>query len=240
MGNTPTPFSHFLLIDTESSSIIPLWNAPNPWGIQNIVWGRDSNSLFLSGIRLPLQGVTPEERILRQRNTYDVAISIPTREYRKIAKEEFPKFEVLAKQLDVVLEEDPNTPPRIFAIDPNSKRKMLLLDPNPQFTQLKLGKVETIEWTVDGITLIGGLYLPPDYIPGKKYPLVIQTHGFASKRFSMDGAIEWSSGFAARPLATSGFLVLQLQDFKSRYDHDHYSDGDKFGTTPGAKWRKIN
>ena len=56
----------------------------------------------------------------------------------------------------------------------------------------------------------GGLYLPPDYAPGKKYPLVIQTHGFDPAEFWLDGP--FSTAFAAQPLAAKGIVVLQVPD----------------------------
>jgi len=55
----------------------------------------------------------------------------------------------------------------------------------------------------------------------------------------MDGLQEWSSGYAARPLAANGIIVLQAQKFKSRYDHDHYNDDKSFGVNEsqaGRKW----
>src|SRR5206468_11209499 len=55
----------------------------------------------------------------------------------------------------------------------------------------------------------GGLFLPPHYKVGERYPLVIQTHGFWRDRFSMDGSPEWSSAFAARMLAAKRIVVLQ-------------------------------
>jgi dipeptidyl aminopeptidase/acylaminoacyl peptidase len=42
---------------------------------------------------------------------------------------------------------------------------------------------------------------------------VIQTHGFRTGRFSMDGLNDWGTGFAARALAAQGFLVLQSSMF---------------------------
>jgi len=33
----------------------------------------------------------------------------------------------------------------------------------------------------------GGLYRPADFKPGRRYPLVIQTHGFAEHEFSTAG-----------------------------------------------------
>jgi dipeptidyl aminopeptidase/acylaminoacyl peptidase len=110
----------------------------------------------------------------------------------------------------VTLEEDSNTPPKIFAADPKTLQKVLLLDLNPQFDELGFGKVEEINWTAtDGHPVKGGLYLPLGYTTGTRYPLVIQTHGFRKDRFLIDGP--WSSAFAAQPLAGKGFVVLQLQ-----------------------------
>jgi dipeptidyl aminopeptidase/acylaminoacyl peptidase len=239
LGTTPTPFATFLLVDAASLSVKPLWNAP-VLGSVPVAWSQDGDSLYLAGARLPLEGASAEERRLRQHESYDVAVSIVTRQYRKISKEEFPNAEIPGVQLEVTMEEDANTPPSVFVFDPRTKQKALLFDLNPQFGELDLGRVETTEWTVDGVSLIGGLYLPPDYVPGRKYPLVIQTHGFAPTRFSMDGLHEWSSGFAARALAASGFLVLQEQKFKNQSDHDHYLDAGKFGATRGQRGRSIN
>jgi dipeptidyl aminopeptidase/acylaminoacyl peptidase len=239
MGATPTPLATFLLVDTATRSVKPLWNAPVLGSIP-VAWSQDGNSLYLAEAKLPLEGVSAEERKLRQQESYDVVVSLVSRQYRKISKEEFPNTEIPAMRWQVTMEEDANTPPRVFVFDPETGQKALLLDLNPQFSDLDLGRVETVEWTVDGVSLIGGLYLPPDYVPGRKYPLIIQTHGFSPERFSMDGAIEWSSGFAARALAANGFLVLQEQNFKNPYDHDHYKDTNKFGRTDGQKGRNLN
>ncbi len=112
--------------------------------------------------------------------------------------------------IEVTLDEDINTPPRIFAIDPKSKRRGLLLDLNPQFAGLRFSKVEAVSWkATDGHEVLGGLYLPPDYVAGAKYPLVMQTHGFKPSRFMIDGP--WGGGaFSAQPLANKGFVVLQV------------------------------
>src|SRR5271154_6737646 len=56
----------------------------------------------------------------------------------------------------------------------------------------------------------GGLYFPPDYIPGKKYPLVIQTHGFDPHGFAIDGY--YTTVSAAQPLVSKGIVVLQMND----------------------------
>src|ERR1700694_4685554 len=55
----------------------------------------------------------------------------------------------------------------------------------------------------------GGLLTPPGYMPGRRYPLVIQTHGFGRSVFLSSGVFN-SSTFAARALAALGIVVLQL------------------------------
>src|SRR5208282_3646727 len=113
--------------------------------------------------------------------------------------------------VDVSLEENMNTAPRVFAVDTITHRKTMLLDLNPQFASLQFGKVEEIEWKgSDGHDVKGGLYYPVDYEPGKRYPLVIQTHLWTRDRFWIDGP--WTTAFAAQPLAGKGIMVLQADE----------------------------
>jgi dipeptidyl aminopeptidase/acylaminoacyl peptidase len=110
---------------------------------------------------------------------------------------------------EVVVEQDLNTPPRLYVNDKRTARKKLLLDPNPAFENLAFGKVQAISWkATDGHDVEGGLYLPPDYVPGRRYPLVLQTHGFSRSEFWIEGP--WNSGYAAQPLASRGIAVLQV------------------------------
>jgi dipeptidyl aminopeptidase/acylaminoacyl peptidase len=111
--------------------------------------------------------------------------------------------------INLTIEQGLNTPPRLFVSDPASHRQSLLLDLNPQFRHLAFGKVEMVRWRAsDDHEVVGGLYLPPDYKPGERYPLVIQTHGFQEDEFWIDGP--WPSAFAAQPLAAKGIVVLQI------------------------------
>jgi len=54
------------------------------------------------------------------------------------------------------------------------------------------------------------LYFPAGYVSGRKYLLVVQTHGFDPKSFWIDGS--FTTAFAAQALASRGFLVLQVPD----------------------------
>ena len=112
---------------------------------------------------------------------------------------------------DIVLDEGMNTPPRIVASDRSTGRKSVLMDLNPQVQNLALARVEEIIWKDSrGKEVKGGLYWPPDYVAGEKYPLIIQTHGWNPDRFWMDGP--WATAFAAQALASRGFFVLQVPD----------------------------
>jgi len=119
----------------------------------------------------------------------------------------------------VTLEEDPNNSPKVYLSDMHGERKGLLLDLNPQFKGLRFGRVETVTWmATDGSEWQGSLFFPPAYVPGKHYPLIIQTHGFDPTRFYIDGP--WSVGFAAQPFAAKEFVVLQIgirKSFKGAY-----------------------
>lgn len=109
------------------------------------------------------------------------------------------------------LDQDPNAPPTLVATDAQRHRRVVLLDPNPQFKALRLGRVENITWrTRDGRPWRGGLYYPPDYVKGERYPIVIQTHGFDSTSFSLYGP--FTTAFAAQALAAHGILVLQTSE----------------------------
>jgi len=112
---------------------------------------------------------------------------------------------------EITVEQGLNTPPQLVAVDTRSRQTRLLWDPNPQFEELKFGKVEDVGWIgAGGKEVRGGLYLPPDYSPAKKYPLVIQTHGYDPQAFWIDGP--FTSGFAAQALAGKGIVVLQIPD----------------------------
>ena len=76
---------------------------------------------------------------------------------------------------------------------------------------LALARVEEVAWKTSRHNEVkAGLYWPVDYVAGKKYPIVIQTHGWSPDRFWIDGP--WTTAFAAQALAGKGFFVLQVPD----------------------------
>jgi dipeptidyl aminopeptidase/acylaminoacyl peptidase len=125
--------------------------------------------------------------------------------------------ELLNGQFPVQLEirESPNNPPALYATDLATGQSRKLWDPNPQMSSLDLGEVAPFEWTDrTGYKWTGQLVKPPNYHPGQRYPLVIQTYGF-SPGFVSDGLLPTAS--AVRSLAASDIMVLQAP---RRRDHD--------------------
>ena len=229
LKNRLSPIQEYLLFDAKTTSLVPLVNAPLMAPFDPVSWARDGKSVFLLSY-LPLDTNDPAECKVREQKKYPVEVKLPSGQYQKVPKEDFPRNEIREPPIDVTLEQDVNTPPKLYVSDPRSQEKILLLDLNPQFAQLSFGKVEKVTWKAsDGHEELGGIYFPPDYLPGKHYPLVIQGHGFEPDQFSMDGRSEWSSAFAARSLASKGFVVLQVGPPKNG-DADVYSG--KYGAVP--------
>jgi dipeptidyl aminopeptidase/acylaminoacyl peptidase len=196
----------YLLIDTGSGAVRPLLDTPMV-GFQVARWSADSRSIFLKNVYLPLAIGDQAEQERRQHTKFDAEVAVPTGEVRVVPEQDWPSDERGAV-LRVIVKQSMTLAPKLYAEDSKGNSRMLL-DPNPSFAELDFGEVELFEWEAsDGHKMKGELYKPPDFTPGKRYPLVIQTHGFAPNRFWMDGP--WGSAFSARALAANGMLVLQL------------------------------
>lgn len=122
-----------------------------------------------------------------------------------------------AAAVQVVLREDLNSPPVLVAREVGSGQEQLAWDPNPGLMQrYRMGHVEWLDQVVNGMRWRGRLYYPTDYVPGQRYPLVIQTHSMAGRQeFSLYGRGGGSpalgpgvSAYLAQPLANRGFFVL--------------------------------
>ena len=236
----PSGLEQYLLFDSRNGLSAPLMNSPILRGYA-ASWSQDAKSIFLLSSYLPLDVTDAAERKARTETAYTVEVKLPSRQYRKVAKEKVPAKQSQKLPIEVTLEQDLNTPPKVYVSDPKTHKKVLLLDLNPQLEELQFGRVETVEWEVSGAKVIGGLYLPPDYQPGKRYPLVIQTHGFEPTEFSMDGRSEWSSGFAARPLAARDIVVLQTSEFEDRQeDYDRIGNDRGLGATRDESFKNFN
>jgi dipeptidyl aminopeptidase/acylaminoacyl peptidase len=110
----------------------------------------------------------------------------------------------------IELRQDPNIPPALYAVETASGREQLIRDLDPQLrTGVSLGRVERVHWkATDGSPWTGMLYYPVHYELGRRFPLVIQTHGYWAKNFSLDGV--FTTVFAAQLLANRDIAALQV------------------------------
>ena len=86
----------------------------------------------------------------------------------------------------------------------------MIWNPNPRLESIELGEASVYTWKdKDGREQKGGLYKPPNYKTGQRYPLVLQTHGYIDEQFLPSGT-GFGPAYAARALAAAGIVVLQL------------------------------
>jgi hypothetical protein len=124
-------------------------------------------------------------------------------------------------RMKVQVKQDLNTPPKLIAIDERSAEERVVMDPNPALkASFALGKVESMQGVLStGEHWTASLTLPVHYLPGERFPLVIQCQGGAVRvdRFTLYGwAAESGLGpttiapYAAQVLAGRGVAVLEF------------------------------
>jgi dipeptidyl aminopeptidase/acylaminoacyl peptidase len=206
---TPANMTRFNLVDTLTGKVRPLIEAPISYDHPRGATWTSNRTITVKDTYLPLDA-SPSENEIRKNKTFDVEVNIDSGELKTVQGEGSAQKQL---PLDVHIQEDFQHPPKLVAIDPKTKAVTVLQDLNPQLSELQLGRVEEFVWhDVDGGEIKGALTYPVDYQAGQRYPLVIQTHGFNSTRFSLDGPWGMASAFAAQPLASKGFFVLQSPD----------------------------
>ena len=115
--------------------------------------------------------------------------------------------EVGRSGLDITIRQHWDQPPVLVASSNGTSR--VIWDPNPQFNDIDLGRVKVYSWKdKDGKDWTGGLFMPAGYQAGRRYPLVIQAHGFSESLFLPSGS--YPTAAAARELAAVGIAVLQI------------------------------
>jgi dipeptidyl aminopeptidase/acylaminoacyl peptidase len=114
----------------------------------------------------------------------------------------------LPSTIRVYVQQGLNAPPTLWVSDTHTSR--LLWNPNPQLDHFQFGEASAYRWKdPTNREWLGGLVKPVGYVPGHRYPLVIQMYAFREHQFLTDGTDP--TAFAARPLASAGFVVLQIR-----------------------------
>jgi dipeptidyl aminopeptidase/acylaminoacyl peptidase len=74
--------------------------------------------------------------------------------------------------------EDAQHPAEIWVADSSFEQRRQLTHVNPELDRYRFGASRLIAWrSVDGVPLRGGLLLPSDCQPGRRYPLVVKVYG---------------------------------------------------------------
>lgn len=112
---------------------------------------------------------------------------------------------------DLIWKEDYNVPADLWAKSRESGREVRLTNLNPQIRTIDFGKASPFQWKdAEGRIWLGTLVFPVGYASGKRYPLVIQVRGNQPGEFLVGGYQGSTAPFAARPLASAGFMVLNM------------------------------
>jgi hypothetical protein len=111
--------------------------------------------------------------------------------------------------LKVNIKQGFDNPPLFVAT--NGQTSRVIWDPNPQLKNIELQQTDIYKWRdKDGNNWRGALFTPSNHTSGRRYPLVIQTHGFFETEFRPSGV--YPTAFAARALAAAGIVVLQVNE----------------------------
>jgi dipeptidyl aminopeptidase/acylaminoacyl peptidase len=139
-----------------------------------------------------------------------------------IPLENFFRFAQLASDGKVIVGDYQNTatPPELFSYRPNERTVTMIARLNPQFDKLTLAPMETLTWrTSQGVEITGTLLKPPDYVAGKRYPMVIQAN-LDHDQFLCDSGLTSYPSFAPQPIADSGIMYLMRTHPEGEGEHD--------------------
>jgi hypothetical protein len=194
--------------------VAPFKEAKNEqWNLSDVTWHEDRGEVVLQYS----EGGPAAETYRRNRGKWRLVSSRsnndPVAEHQ--TRSDLP--------LAISIRQDLNSPPLLFAGFGRSVPKAIW-DPNPQLKEFDLDDATPYRWNdKDGSEIKGMLIKPPDFVVGKRYPLVIEPRMYSEHAFVTDGT--YTTAAAARALAAAGVLVLQASE-----PNDLHTDAD------GPEW----
>jgi len=120
---------------------------------------------------------------------------------------------------------DAHTSPELFEYQTDEKKLRVLAHLNPQLDNLTLARSKQVHWkTSKGFDVTGILLLPPNFVEGTRYPLVIQTKPFAEGFPCSFGNFP---SFAPQPIANSGIIYVGRVNTEGsqQKEEDYFPDG---------------
>ncbi|SEJ72924.1 Dipeptidyl aminopeptidase/acylaminoacyl peptidase [Sphingobium sp. AP50] len=115
---------------------------------------------------------------------------------------------------DIACAREASSRPRfIDRINPAKGTSQSIFDPNPSYRSLRLGRVERLQWTnAMGVEGFGDLVYPPNFIRGRRYPLIVTQ--YATRGFLRGGT---GDEFPLQTFANAGYLVLSIERPRSPF-----------------------
>ncbi|MGB8014116.1 MAG: hypothetical protein WCF68_21065 [Terriglobales bacterium] len=198
---SPCAVASVEIASREASCLLPYTPSSN---VQDVAFGKDDDEVVIL-----LRETQHEEAIARYSLEAD---GWKLRDQLKLTE---PIDELRFYQhgqrssVTVSVEQTLNDPPKLWVTD-RSGRHRCLWDPNPQLASMAFGEASPYSWKdATGRQWSAILVKPVGYVQGKRYPAVLQMYQYVDAAFVTDGL--YPTAFAARELASEGFVVLQIR-----------------------------
>ncbi len=117
------------------------------------------------------------------------AFDLATRKYRQVTHDRnvaLPSSDALSRNGTVAFSmQSSSEPAEIYVAGTSFASPRKLTDTNPQVRDFALGSAEVVQWkSSDGWPIEGILLKPAGYVPGKRYPLLVNVHGGPTGAFT--------------------------------------------------------
>ena len=181
------------LVDNSVTQVKP----PSPGYILDLWWNKDGSEIYFEQIGPPKTAL------------YAVAIKGGT--IREISKSHDLLFGFSFdrdQSTSVCIRTNPTLPQEIAILDLKTGLPRTLVNVNPEFQNIALSPAIRIEWKNKyGVATHAHVVKPLNYVPGKRYPLIVTT--YASGGFLRGAA---GDEYPIQVFAANGFVVLDFNE----------------------------
>ncbi len=127
--------------------------------------------------------------------------------------QEILSFDVDATGRIVFIASTPEDPSVLFVRESGGAVRALYTPNQGGLDGVTLGRVESVTYASDEHTIQGWIVTPPDFEPGKRYPLVVQIHGGPHLQWTASTASIWHE---FQSMAARGYVVFYCNPRGSR------------------------
>jgi dipeptidyl aminopeptidase/acylaminoacyl peptidase len=176
--------------------------------VLDVAFGTDDSEALL--LVDPGSGKRTEETFSFRNATWKLTSSIQVSAELNTLRVTMTQDDASVSDLQLLVRQSLNDPPTVWARDLRTGGAKQLWEPNPEFAHIRFGRASVYSWKdKTDREWTGGLIEPVGFVAGRRYPLVVQMYDFYDGQFMTDGTDP--TAFAARELASAGFMVLQIQ-----------------------------